>query len=167
MKRFSEVPLEVTFYLPAADEGGAHGKEALRTPVSYVMLLDDVLAEDRVVWRLADVRANASGAPSMHTILVICDRALECARRPRAPCLRIHPSDATGARKSPSGIALFRRSACSYIALFRRSACSYIACVISLPAVAGKGRRLNKKMREQRWTTEQKDVISMHVHVDI
>ena len=32
---------------------------------------------------------------------------------------------------------------------------------------AGKGRRLNKRMREQRWTTGPQDIISMNVHVDL
>lgn len=39
--------------------------------------------------------------------------------------------------------------------------------VFTLVMRAGKGRRLNKRMRDQRWTTAPQDIISMNIHVDL
>jgi hypothetical protein len=75
LQRFAVVPLEVTFYPAAAAteaaEGSAEGGQQDRGPVTaHVMFLDDIVDSEKVVWRLAEVKANSPGVFCMHCKLL-------------------------------------------------------------------------------------------------
>jgi hypothetical protein len=77
------VPLEVTFYSsPVNGDASASADSELASTekgslTTQVMLVDEILGQEHVVWMLADVKANAPGVDAVivhnHLKFVICN----------------------------------------------------------------------------------------------
>lgn len=80
LQRFTEVPLEVTFYPPAdpsdkkpSSEAGDEESGPTKGPLTtHVMFVADILGTDQVVWKLADVKANSPGIVHSMLLYALC-----------------------------------------------------------------------------------------------